>query len=347
MSVPARRKLRFEGLENRRLLEGNVAATLHGGILFVIGDAAANGVAIDPAAKGVQVSGDATTQINGQASPVVFENVKSLMINMKGGDDQVALGGGAAGVLAIPRDAWIALGSGADQLTVNAQVGRRLTISGGSGDDQITLSGSTIGRSAQIRTGDGADAVSVVDTSVAKDLAIRTGGDDDRSGEGDERTGDGEDGPSAPVALGTDVLVENSQIGRNLLIHTGAGDDAVTIDNTSVARLAAVFTGAGDDTVTISDAAQVTNPPPSQPFGLTAQTALIVTGSGADSVAVAQTSVDRFFADLGKGDDVLALDASNVFGHAFLNGGRGTDTLQQNGQDTSGFLVFGFEAIGA
>jgi hypothetical protein len=56
-------------------------------------------------------------------------------------------------------------------------------------------------------------------------------------------------------------------------------------------------------------------------------------------VDVQQSAVDQFFADLGDGNDELTVFFNLVRVSADLDGGPGTDTLLQQGNDVRGSLT--------
>ncbi len=85
---------RFESLETRPLLAGNVTAVLSGTGLSVTGDAAANSIQVSRLADGDwQVKGIAT-KINGINSPADFAGVTDIGIDLGAGNDTMQLSGG-------------------------------------------------------------------------------------------------------------------------------------------------------------------------------------------------------------------------------------------------------------
>src|SRR6059058_5739244 len=93
------RKCKFESLENRQMMAGDVMASVHAGTLFIKGDNLSNGITITPGAipkqviiTGVNAGGSATT-VNGVPNgPVAVNNVtKDVKIKMLSGNDIVTI----------------------------------------------------------------------------------------------------------------------------------------------------------------------------------------------------------------------------------------------------------------
>ncbi|HEY2416044.1 MAG TPA: hypothetical protein VGI40_27630, partial [Pirellulaceae bacterium] len=93
------RKCKFESLENRQMMAGDVVASVHAGTLFIKGDNLSNGITITAGAipnqviiTGTTVAGSGTT-VNGLTNtPVAVNNVtKSMKINMQAGNDVVTV----------------------------------------------------------------------------------------------------------------------------------------------------------------------------------------------------------------------------------------------------------------
>ncbi len=307
-------RLRGEQLENRLLLDGNVSATLSGSTLRMRGDDAANMIAIMPSGteSGVIEVLGLNTQVNGQDTPGEFRGVKSIVVELRGGDDQVALGEitGTADPLSIARDVTIKGDSGNDSILVTgANISGKLTINGGNGSDQIgvgTIPASQlppeapvvtspvrVRRDVNIDTGSGADVVAVV--GLTSDNLKITG--------------------KSIAAVG----VIDSQV-DDLSITTGSGNNAVAVESV-IADEVRINTGSGDDTLVDigQDQLELSANPPSnryfgdQPFGLIAKSLRLDTGSGNDLANLAASIIarDAVF-QLGSGNDYLGVTGTGT-----------------------------------
>jgi hypothetical protein len=155
------RQCKFESLENRQMMAGDVMASVHAGTLFIKGDNLSNGITITAGGipnqviiTGTTVAGSGTT-VNGLTNtPVAVNNVtKSMKINMQAGNDVVTI----------------------HNLTVNGST----TFKGGAGIDALTMTSSTVCGNLKVRTGGSADTVSLTATNVNGTADIATGGDCD------------------------------------------------------------------------------------------------------------------------------------------------------------------------
>jgi hypothetical protein len=205
-----RSRLRFERLEPRTMLAGDVFVIMdRGGNLQIFGDNRANGIQIDQfgeiTVRGIDAGGSAT-RVNGVANGTVEFEVTGegdIRVHMRGGNDIVRVGERSDDVNAT------------DDLEIDT----------GNGDDQILITGDTnIGDDLEIETGRGADIVDVRNVDVADDMSISTGANDDvvrllavRIAD-DTRVNTGE---------GADRIYSNfeSTFGGSLRIDMGRGDD--------------------------------------------------------------------------------------------------------------------------
>jgi len=155
------RKCKFESLETRQMMAGDVSASVHAGTLCIKGDNLSNGITITAGAipnqviiTGTTVGGSGTT-VNGITNaPVAVNNVTmDININMKGGNDTVTI----------------------NNLTVNGTT----NIKTGAGIDTVHVNASTICGDLKVKTGGSADTVTVVASSVAGEAIFATQGDCD------------------------------------------------------------------------------------------------------------------------------------------------------------------------
>jgi hypothetical protein len=155
------RKCKFESLENRQLMAGDVMASVHAGTLFIKGDNLSNGITITAGAipnqviiTGTTVAGSGTT-VNGITNaPVAVNNVTmDMKISMKSGNDVVTI----------------------HNLTVNGTT----KFKGGAGIDALTMTSSTVCGDLKVKTGGSADNVTLTATNVNGTAKIATQGDCD------------------------------------------------------------------------------------------------------------------------------------------------------------------------
>jgi methionine-rich copper-binding protein CopC len=132
------------------------------------------------------------------------------------------------------------------------------------------------------------------------------------------------------ASVSTNTTVDDSTIGRNLIVRPSSGGQSVVFNALTVSNNAVVTTGGGDDSLTIDDTT----------FHHTTR---IDTGLGDDSVEIASNGFPSGAATTFSGKTLILLDAGNdnlqlgiageaedksVFlGRAYMNGGAGFDTL--------------------
>jgi hypothetical protein len=313
------RRLATELLENRSLLAGNVTANIEGGILYLQGDSAANGVSVHQSGAnyeivGTPVAGKPTT-INGSASFTATGVNNGITANLNGGADQIHFANGASpisipGALVVQTGdgndsvsgkinntgaVTFNLGSGADQAYLSSSSLATLVINAdplnntGAGADQVTLNGVVANAAAVIRTGAGNDVVKVVGASSFP-LSLTISVDD-----GDDRV---------------DVLGTASQpisVGGAFTVNAGHGDDVVNAQYVNVNGAATVTNFTGDSTVKL------------------------------DHI----NAVDGLYAFLGADDDSMTVSNSTA-SIAVLVGWLGTDTLSLSNDNFDTQVVLGF-----
>src|SRR4051812_28028823 len=169
----SQRKLRFEYLEDRAMLAGNVSAIFDntvGGPLELTGDGAANKISISQVGENsFRVSGINTKLVIGtpgstlRVNSFVFENVSDLTLNMNGGNDFVGIANTTInGFLTID------MGEGNDVLTmfnvheiVPTETTGLASITLGSGNDVAVLVHVSSTADISIDAGDGRDSVTL------------------------------------------------------------------------------------------------------------------------------------------------------------------------------------------
>lgn len=275
------RKLSVETLERREVFAGNITTTLIGGTLKIVGDNQAN-VAVLTAGVSNQVTLTGTgTQIDGVLAPKSFDGVRSIVVELRGGDDSFTVGAtvtsadplALAGTpLNLPGTLSIKGENGNDQLGVMVAGTTLTTIDGGFGDDQIgarlsstrttfTVTGGSGAGDDQIFLGKitatditvsgeaGVDEIDMIN-STANRVTINGGDETDLifASNVDPRTSliiDGEAG---------DDLIEADNVDTVLMTIWGRdGDDNIAIDNAHVSTTLKVDVGEGDNTLTVEN----------------------------------------------------------------------------------------------
>jgi hypothetical protein len=167
------RKCKFESLENRQMMAGDVVASVHAGTLFIKGDQYNNGITITAGAipnqviiTGTNIAG-VGTNVNGLLNtPVAINNVtKDIKINMKAGNDTVTVNN-----LSIFGSMKVNMGAGVDTFNVvNGSVicGDLKVVTGGSADT-ITITDSTVQGVARFETGGDCDSLTIEDSALGK-----------------------------------------------------------------------------------------------------------------------------------------------------------------------------------
>jgi hypothetical protein len=234
------RRLDIETLEDRYALDGNLQAFVRHGTLFITGDDAANVAELSSPASGqITVTGIDTT-VNGQDTPATFTDVKSVVVRLKGGDDELTIANeetdGEENAESTPVDIskylCVSGGDGNDTLNISANVGKGMFVRGGNGNDTINVSQTNAPRCSGISGSDGDDTVSVTDSSFR---SLWVGG---RSGR-------------------DTVTLNTVHASDALFAHLGRGDDTLNVSNSSAQW---AFLAGGDGT-------NVLNNGPNNSFG--------------------------------------------------------------------------------
>jgi hypothetical protein len=217
------RVLGAEWLERRQPLAGDVGIALFGNQLVIEGDAQANAIVIERAAGGGvnirgSAAGDAATTINGGTEAFHVASLDgNIMIDLGAGNDSLTLGAGghtggqgnlhgSNGNLRLEGNLLANLGAGNDEFSGNIAGRGDLTIMGGSGADEIAISG-RVGSVTVIADGlsadaSGADRVQLSNLRTSGDVSVFTQRGDDQ------------------IALSGDLRMQHS-----LTIDSGEGID--------------------------------------------------------------------------------------------------------------------------
>jgi len=244
MSNPNVRILSVEGLENRRLLAGDVHAELVDGNLRVAGDAQGNEFAIHrgPDPGQVVVAGRAGTTINGGPSVTFSDVTGRVLVRAGAGDDSILVRD-----LTAPDGLRIESGPGDDRVALQEVSARRLSVDSGLGDDVVRLNKVRAGE-AVLLTGVGNDRVEIHASRFRERLSLGTGAGDDHvvmaevtSDTMSLMTGDGEDR----------VNVRGSRIADASFVHLGDGHDRLVVQDSVWHGPARWLGGGGRDSLTL------------------------------------------------------------------------------------------------
>jgi cyclophilin family peptidyl-prolyl cis-trans isomerase len=371
-----------ELLERRTLLAGNVLVYWSGKDLVIKGDDASNAIEIlkqpvifinDPnltASADVSLRDRVSVRdlngntINGESTEFVAQARSESDSRVKGMGLRVMLGSGddsvrvrANGDDANFKSLQIIGGEGNDSIVLTERMGvtGSLIINAGSGDNNITLDGSSffpfpwdqelkIGQQLTIQSGAGEDDVRLVNVTVGGRTVITTGSGDDHvhvskfrgffaldAGFEDDAIDIGNILPVFPSP------VRHVDFRGGVRIQTGPGDDHIDVDNITFGGASRIDAGTGDDHIKISRAQMKSH--------LTIKTDLgddrlsvsgaemegalrILNGPGDDHIDVDNiTFGGASRIDAGFGDDVIRIGHGTFKSHASISGGAGDDLL--------------------
>jgi hypothetical protein len=174
---PEIRRLRFECLENRAMLAGNVVVSVVHHTLLIQGDGNTDGNAIIVSQTGrrsytvTQDSANATT-INGVAGGSFSAgHIRAVQIIMGAGGDSATVNGDRLKKLDIN------LGDGANSVNVNGARAKQINVTTGSGQDTVAINTGRVKR-LNVNTGDAQDTVNVASTRLKK-VNVNLGASDD------------------------------------------------------------------------------------------------------------------------------------------------------------------------
>lgn len=342
---------RFEQLESKAMLAGDVTVAVVAGSLSITGDAEANKIAI--------TSGETP-------GSYVIEGLDGTVVHLAGQPSTPPAEGepSRVEVTGIRRDVRIALGEGDDVVRVNdANIRSDLLIATGGGADRVLVGvadetqpapslseGSApdvrVGGTLRITTGEGDDTVRVVHASASSLVVISDGGADlVRLGleePASDSDGDAEAAVSAEnyvlnvrnvlsitLGEGDDTASLRGVRAQTLNVGGGLGSDRVVLDDARITGPAWIHTGEGDDEVVVR--------------GSHLGQAAIFTAEGADNLRIVDSVFGLLGVALGAGDDQLFIEGVSAR-IAGLLGGEGTDTLTEGANNNlKRRFVSGFE----
>jgi len=345
----SRRKLRFEALEGRYLLSGNVLVSVNAmGDLVILGDNAANGVLVQQTFTDYVITGLTTsgaTTINGAASIAVPRSsvTHDLRINMKNGNDVVELGTWLS-FLEVKHDLIADLGPNGNKVLLidTVHVNHNAWLTSGNGQDIFDIKQfripfpvpTIVGGKLSLHTGAGNKMISITDTIAEGGAEIEAGGGDhliglaglDVDGPLEVSTGQGNNVILATKNLGTingavdDFALGHPFFNTTLYVNAAAvkGDlsfGAMFSGNSFTARDAQFETGWlwGNDFIDID-------------FASVSGNLEVEAGNGLNVIGISATQV-RGDAQIttGSQDDLVALLAVAGVNHLYVNTGWGHD----------------------
>jgi subtilisin family serine protease len=314
-------------------LSGAVTVAVENGSLIVEGTANADNIAITGivagsgtyrivTASGEQilagVLGDIVVRLHGGDDVLTLNNAyaaENIVLDAGDGNDTLVLGNEST--VSSGLDLNVDLGSGNDQIDgKRLYIGRNQIIQAGAGNDQLTFDGLlspefTLGTSAagavQWGAGDGDDRLSVVYGFIVGAVSIDLGSGNDAALIFGSAI-------SANVALrggnGTDSLTVDANFFDADLFLDGGDDGDVIIWRNGLGTEVGTIAGAnGDDTIWIGNQ--------------TCRQLSIDAGGGRDQADVRASAFDRFFAQMGDGDDRLTIYGNVSRLQADFDGGLG------------------------
>jgi hypothetical protein len=238
-----RRGLRFEQLEQRVLLAGDVTVALKSGNLTVTGDANVLGNQVEIAHQGdgiYRVTGLNGTTLNKGTATVWNSTLPvtgSVSVDLKNGSNHLTMKGDPGQDLRVLKNLSVKTGTGNDTVIIeNPNVTGKLTVSTGAGGGSVIIDGGTVTADASIQTGVGDDQVEIDDTTFLGKLTVKTG--------------------NAGTLLKEDsVILSNITVSRDVSVSTGTGNDRVWIEDLTVLGKGklTVTTGNGYDRVGVID----------------------------------------------------------------------------------------------
>ncbi len=164
---------KYQSLENRRLLAGDVSVQVVDSVLNVVGDGLANDVAITSDNGNLVITGDDTT-VNGQSEAFrLTQSFRFLSLFMGSGDDSVSLNG-----LAINQNISFYGDEGNDRLEATDTTAWHLHAEGGDGNDVFDLDMSTR-KSAYLYLGEGDDTVALQSFHAGRNFKVFAGAGND------------------------------------------------------------------------------------------------------------------------------------------------------------------------
>ncbi len=281
----------YQILEPRKMLAGDVTATVNDGLLQVVGDIEGNEIIVAGRADGtVSVIGINNTTINGGTAPfVVSTTLNDVDVQLNAGDDNATIQG-----LVLSDSLRVRTGAGADTTSVHHIDVSRFEQFGGDGNDQMEFNNVYSRRSILISGENNDDIVSITNLAAGTNANILTGNGNDT------------------------VAIDNLGVKNNLNLNTGNGNDQAIMTGQVYGYRANLLLGQGSDALHVLP-------------GTSNETALFFRGLNIQG---------------GDGDDSVSLDAAVTSRkRTVVQGGAGTDSIEQGGANLRGGTISNFENL--
>jgi large repetitive protein len=299
---------RFECLENRTMLAGNVSAINYAGALVISGDNSANAILvtqIDPTT--IKVTGIGT-KVNGSYSPQTIPNVLGITVDMYGGADAVTLKN-----ITIP-GIGVDLGDGSDVLVMSGVHSTSSgDIEGGTGNNSISMDHCSFADGLAIRTSSGNDAVAMSRTTIYGGLLIELG-------DGTNTLSMLNVNVFEPQLTGSSVTPLNDEFSVpdcGAFIVGGSGIDVIIMNDVNIDCFTQIYTLGGNDSLVIANSRfgnLVTDP--------STQSSNVVDPNLDDPIlgdpSLNDTDVGLYI-QTGTGSDTVAIASTKVYGHLFVD----------------------------
>jgi hypothetical protein len=298
------RSARFESLELRQLLAGDVLVNVVRGDLLIRGDTEGNEIAVT---EGAEPGSFVVTGLNGTT------------VHQEGQTPATEVT-----VTGVRNDVRIGLGEGNDSVSlVEANVRGSVLIHTGAGEDEVVVDGVAIGGRLAI---DASADNDIVRLGGADDTNVSTLGVRDDALEDELRV---RKGIHVNLGSGNDYVALVQAATHTVIgVNGGLGDDTIKARLTRSGAFA-VLGGDGADAVLLDD--------------IQARHAGVHAGAGNDHVIIQDSVFTTLGVALGEGDDTLSI-GGNQARIAVLLGGTGEDTLEELSENAFGFqIVRGFE----
>lgn len=284
---------RFETLETRTLLAGNVTAAVTAGELDIIGDAAGNAIQVSQTTSGDwKVQGIATT-VNGHNAQTFPGVTAGILINLGNGNDFVKVFNGTT-----PVGLDIQMGAGNDVVQgSNLTVSDIFQIEVGDGNNTVSLNKIISNGPFGLGTGNGNDVIAITNSHLNEEVEMGTGN-------------------------GTHVLSMNTvSTGGPVDIEMGDGADAVALVNITADRGFGIDLGGGTNSLSANHVTVASN----FDFDITG-------GDGKDAVALANVTLHggELNINTNEGNDAVSIFQTTVNGDLKIDTGGGTDAVILN-----------------
>lgn len=324
------RVVRFESLEDRKLMAGNITANVINDELVLNGDGSANAVEVHQTAFNIyKVTGLNGTKINGKDDKS-FIVKKGILVDLKGGDDSFEIGG-TVFVDDVDGRLKIDMGAGKDKVTLGrVRVDGDTTINTSTEDDTIILGLASLGK-LTVNTGAGHDTFNTLFSTSGQTVVNMEAGNDKffgssswnslkvDSGIGDDTIelflGTADGNIDLQTGANKDTVKLQAVIAGSVTVDTAAGEDQVILQGGLKTNSSSIKTGSENDSVEFK--------------GATMQTALTVdTADGLDRIVATDTTFEKALTlNTGLGNDVVELNRVTALRSVNIDTDKGDDTV--------------------